>query len=42
MKLLKHSRFTTILVTILSIVAITIATDSTIKTVHANKNGTCQ
>lgn len=36
MKLLKHSRFTTILVTVLSIVAITIATDSTIKTVHAN------
>lgn len=36
MKLLKHSRFITILVTVLSIVAITIATDSTIKTVHAN------
>lgn len=36
MKLLKHSRFTTILVTVLSIVAITIATHSTIKTVHAN------
>ncbi len=36
MKLLKHSRFTTILVTVLSIVAIIIATDSTIKTVHAN------
>lgn len=36
MKLLKHSRFTQILVTVLSILAIAIATDSTIKTVHAN------